>query len=49
MAYSDFTVQEVIRRFQLTLTEDVDLFSPVVELTPSAQLQETLLENIPLA
>ncbi|MCE7983361.1 MAG: hypothetical protein DYG89_19480 [Caldilinea sp. CFX5] len=49
MAYSDFTVQEVVRRFQLTLDEAHDLFSPVVDLQPSALLQETLAENVPLA
>lgn len=49
MAYSDFTVQEVVRRFQLVLDETHDLFSPVVDLPPSALLRETLAENVPLA
>lgn len=49
MAYRDFTVQEVVRRFQLVLDETHDLFSPVVDLPPSALLRETLAENVPLA
>lgn len=49
MSYSDFTIQEAIRRFQLTLCEDIDLFSPVDDIQPSELLQDTLSENIPLA
>ncbi|RRR67173.1 MAG: hypothetical protein EI684_19405 [Candidatus Viridilinea halotolerans] len=49
MAYSDFTLQEAVRRFQLHLHEAHDLFAPVVELEPSPLLRATLAEQIPLA
>jgi hypothetical protein len=49
MAYSDFTFREAVKRFQLTVIEQEDLFAPVTELVVSAFLQATLAENIPLA
>ena len=49
MAYSDFTLAEVTRRFQLTLEEHPDLFTQIRESPISPLLAETLRENIPLA
>jgi hypothetical protein len=49
MAYSDFTLPEVTKRFHLTLDERFDLFAPVEAIQPSRLLAETLEENIPLA
>ncbi len=49
MAYSDFTLGEVLTRFQLSLQEQLDLFAAVPPLTPSGVLQTVLNENIPLA
>ena len=49
MSYSDFTIREIKRRFQLRIEEDRDLFSsvPAVEISPL--LREILAENVPLA
>jgi len=49
MAYSDFTFREAVKRFELTVIEQEDLFAPVAELVVSAFLHATLAENIPLA
>ena len=49
MAYSDFTFREAVKRFELTVIEQEDLFAPVAEHVVSAFLQTTLAENIPLA
>jgi len=49
MAYSDFTFREAVKRFELTVIEQEDLFAPVAELVVSAFLHTTLAENVPLA
>lgn len=49
MAYSDFTLQEAVKRFQLTLNETADLFVPTPEVAPSPLLTAVLAEQIPLA
>jgi hypothetical protein len=49
MAYSDFTLPEVTRRFQLTFDEQHDLFARVGEIAPSEALRMMLDENVPLA
>ncbi len=49
MAYSDFKLPELKRRFNLTLEEDADLFNAAPELPVSDWLQETLRETLPLA
>lgn len=49
MAYSEFTLQELKRRFGLILDEDADLFSHASDLIVSDWLQETLHETLPLA
>lgn len=49
MAYSDFTLDRVLRTFDLTLSEQVDLFATVPELEPSTLLADSLRKNLPLA
>lgn len=49
MAYSDFTLNTVLKTFDLTLDDKVDMFSAVPELEYSDFLVQTLRENVPLA
>jgi hypothetical protein len=50
MAYSDFTsLNQLKKQFNLTLHEEIDLFSSVPEIKCSDFLAMTLKENIPLA
>jgi len=49
MAYSDFTLQEVVQRFQLVLEEQHNLFGIVPEVIPGDFLCAILDENVPLA
>jgi hypothetical protein len=49
MAYSDFTLQEVVQRFQLVLEEQHNLFAAVPEVGPGDFLCAILDENVPLA
>ena len=49
MAYSDFTLKEVTRRFQLRTEEKPDVFSEVPEGEISALLQSLLQIYVPLA
>jgi len=49
MAYSDFTLEKVQKSFDLTISEDLDLFVNVPELQPSVLLTEFLGENAQLA
>ncbi|MFB8787515.1 MAG: hypothetical protein U7123_01360 [Potamolinea sp.] len=49
MADSDFTLNTVLKTFDLTLNDKVDMFSAVPELEYSDFLAQTLRENIPLA
>ncbi len=49
MAYSDFTLQGLIRQFGLTIDETSELFSGVPEATAGESLLTTLQENVPLA
>ncbi|MFM8294819.1 MAG: hypothetical protein ACKN9E_09765 [Microcystaceae cyanobacterium] len=49
MSYSDFSLESVHKRFGLTLTERVRLFSQVSDRPASHWLQETLAYNLPLA
>ncbi|MDZ4722077.1 MAG: hypothetical protein SH847_26750 [Roseiflexaceae bacterium] len=48
MAYSDFTIAEIKRKFQLIIDEDVDLFSATPETASSDWLSETLHETLSL-
>jgi hypothetical protein len=49
MAYSDFTLSLVKKKFQLNLVEKINLFQDSPELQPSPLLQEILEDNLPLA
>jgi len=49
MAYSDFTLADVIRTFHFTIDDDHDLFPSVHEVEVSPLLAETLRETTPLA
>jgi hypothetical protein len=49
MAYSDFTLREVIDRFGLTLRDVPDLFGDVHEMEPGPLLRAVLPEFVPLA
>ncbi|HLC16496.1 MAG TPA: hypothetical protein VJL89_09760 [Thermodesulfovibrionia bacterium] len=49
MAYSDFTLSEIKEKFQITIEEEVNIFSDAREVKITDFLAETLKENIPLA
>jgi len=49
MAYSDFTLREVARQFQLLIEEHDDLFAAVPDIVPGDFLRALLDENVPLA
>lgn len=49
MAYSDFTLEKVQKAFELTISEDADLFANVPQLEPSPLLREFLQDNAQLA
>jgi hypothetical protein len=49
MSYSDFTLDDLKREFNLIIRERVALFTSVEPINPSPLLRETLEENLPLA
>ena len=49
MAYSDFTLDRVQKTFDLTISEGVDIFSPIPEVESSEFLTKILRYNTPLA
>ena len=49
MAYSDFTLKEVTRRFTLALEESRDLFGHIAPVSPTDFLQMVLADSGPLA
>lgn len=49
MSYSDFTLLDLKRRFQLTVDEANDLFADVAEVDLPPRLSETLARYLPLA
>lgn len=49
MAYSEFTLAEVARRFSLAVVEEVDLFPDAPEAPPSDFPWGVLAEYAPLA
>ncbi len=49
MPYSEFTLARVKKQFDLTTSEDTDIFAAVPELDCSEYLAETLRYNVPLA
>jgi hypothetical protein len=44
MAYSDFTLEKVQKNFDLTISEDLDIFANVPDLEPSSLLTEFLAD-----
>lgn len=49
MPYSNFTIESLKRRFNLTIHEGSDYFADAEAVTISPLLAETLKENVPLA
>ena len=49
MAYSDFTLDDIKKKFQLSIKERTDLFSHVSSVEPSDSLSILLRDYIPLA
>jgi hypothetical protein len=49
MAYSDFTLEKVQKTFDLTISEDLDIFAKVPELEPSILITEFLAYYAQLA
>ncbi len=49
MAYSNFTLQEVLKKFDLKLEESRNLFADVTPRVPTALLTAWLEQKIPLA
>ena len=49
MAYSDFTLEAVVTRFQLEIVESVALFAEIETVAPSAYLTTGLAKKAPLA
>lgn len=49
MAYSDFTLAKIVKSFNLTVSEKIDIFADVPDFKSSISLQETLEYNLPLA
>lgn len=49
MAYSDFTLTSVKKKFNLTISDRENLFAEIPELKPSDYLQETLAYSVPYA
>ncbi|MEE8291679.1 MAG: hypothetical protein V3R80_09375 [Candidatus Tectomicrobia bacterium] len=49
MSYSDFTLSQLERDFQLTIYERIKVFADVEPVEISAFLSEILAENVPLA
>ncbi|MCL1474923.1 hypothetical protein [Argonema antarcticum] len=49
MAYSDFKLKELVKQFDLTLNENLDLFTDILEVESSEILKVLLKENAALA
>jgi len=49
MAYSDFTLESVVRSFSLQLDDRTDLFKILAPLDQGSSLREILADNVPLA
>jgi hypothetical protein len=49
MAYSDFSLADLKRKFHLIIDEEADLFSTTPEIAVSTWLTDTLQETLPLA
>lgn len=49
MSYSNFSLNEVIKQFNLTIKDKQDLFADISEIQPSEYLDFTLKYNFPIA
>lgn len=49
MSFSDFTLRDILKNFDLKLLEKSNLFAEISPLIPRDFLTEILAENIPLA
>jgi len=49
MSYGEFSLKDVVQRFNLSLLEGPDLFEPAPQRKPSSLLQQTLKDAVPLA
>ena len=49
MAYSDFTLEDIKKKFQLLIREHLNVFSHVENVDVSDTLQTILQEYVPLA
>ncbi len=49
MAYSNWTLEEVLTTFQLEATESIDLFANIEPIEPSAELMVELEKKVPVA
>jgi len=49
MSYSQFTLASVKKAFNLTTSEEVEIFAPVSKIKRSEYLAEMLQYNVPLA
>ena len=49
MAYSNFTLEEVLRTFQLEIVESIGIFSHIEAVSPSAELAKELEKKVPVA
>jgi hypothetical protein len=49
MAYSNFTLKDVQKEFQLDIKEDMGIFAHIEPIQISESLSTTLAENVPLA
>ena len=49
MAYSNFTIDSLKRKFKLTINEESDYFAAAEAIEISPRLAETLAESVPLA
>ena len=49
MAYSNFTIDSLKRKFKLTINEESDYFAAAEAVEISPRLAETLAESVPLA
>lgn len=49
MTYRDFNLKTVTKKFYLTISDRINLFSNVPELEPSPLFVEILKENVPIA
>ncbi|MEL7035929.1 MAG: hypothetical protein AAFO04_09975 [Cyanobacteria bacterium J06592_8] len=49
MSYREFTLERVIKTFNITLSEQMNLFAETPEIELSSLLTQTLEYNVPLA